>query len=80
MGDCMFKRLLKLPVILAFLMALSMSAMAVSDADITVHITATGHKYHKAGCRYLRQSDYKVSLKEAKERGLDPCKVCKPPK
>jgi len=26
----------------------------------TVHITRTGKKYHKAGCRYLRQSDFAV--------------------
>jgi len=75
----MVKRLLRLPVFLAILLALSLSAYAVSDAEITVHITKTGHRYHRAGCRYLRQSDYKVSLKEAKERGLTPCKVCDPP-
>lgn len=44
----------------------------------TVHITKTGEKYHRSGCRYLRQSDITVSLNEAKSRGLTPCSVCNP--
>jgi len=49
------------------------------NQSITVHITKTGKKYHLAGCRYLSHSDITVTLKEAKERGLTPCLVCKPP-
>ena len=57
------------------------SAAASSDtnADVTVHITKTGTKYHAAGCRYLKDSDIEVSLSEAKDRGYTPCSVCKPP-
>lgn len=44
-----------------------------------VHITRTGKKYHRAGCRYLSHSDIVVTLKEAKARGLAPCSVCNPP-
>jgi hypothetical protein len=58
---------------------LGLSALAKGDADITVHITKTGHKYHNAGCRYLRKSDIEVSLKTAKQMGLGPCSVCCPP-
>ena len=48
------------------------------DTDtITVHMTRTGSKYHRAGCRYLK-SDIPIRLKKAKARGLEPCKVCKP--
>lgn len=43
-----------------------------------VHVTATGEKYHRANCQYLRQSDYEITLKEAKRRGLSPCSVCNP--
>ena len=43
-----------------------------------VHVTATGEKYHRANCQYLRQSDYEITLKEATRRGLDPCSVCNP--
>lgn len=43
-----------------------------ADDQAIVHITRTGEKYHRAGCRYLRQSDMPVTLVEAKERGYDP--------
>jgi hypothetical protein len=45
----------------------------------TVYITRTGKRYHRAGYRYLTSSQRAVSLKEAKEMGLTPCKVCRPP-
>jgi hypothetical protein len=43
-----------------------------------VHITRTGTKYHRAGCRYLSRSDIPISREDAIARGLTPCKVCKP--
>jgi hypothetical protein len=49
------------------------------DADITVYITKTGEKYHRSGCRYLKKSKIAITLKDAKERGYDPCSVCDPP-
>jgi len=48
--------------------------------ETTVYITKSGSKYHRAGCRYLSKSMIPISLKDAKERGYTPCKVCKPPK
>ena len=44
-----------------------------------VHITDTGEKYHRAGCRYLKSSDHTITLTEAKARGYTPCSVCNPP-
>jgi len=49
------------------------------DERITVYITRTGEKYHRANCRYLSKSKIPISLAEAKRRGYTPCKVCKPP-
>jgi endonuclease YncB( thermonuclease family) len=43
-----------------------------------VHITLTGRKYHRAGCRYLSKSDIPISRQEAIARGYEPCKVCRP--
>lgn len=43
-----------------------------------VHATRTGHKYHRAGCRYLRSSDIPMERSEAESRGLTPCSVCNP--
>lgn len=51
----------------------------VSGGDIMVHITATGGKYHSAGCQYLKKSDIEVTLQDAKARGLAPCSRCNPP-
>lgn len=45
----------------------------------TVYITDTGSKYHRYGCRYLRQSCHSISLSSAKSRGYTACKVCDPP-
>jgi competence protein ComEC len=48
--------------------------------SVTVYITKTGRKYHRDGCRYLRQSRITITLKDAKANGYTPCSVCKPPR
>lgn len=45
-----------------------------------VYVTDTGEKYHRNGCRYLKYSKHRVTLKWAKRNGYTPCKVCKPPR
>lgn len=50
-----------------------------SNSQTMVHITATGKKYHRAGCRTLKKSDTEVTLDEAKSMGLSPCGICNPP-
>lgn len=42
----------------------------------TVYVTATGSKYHRSGCSYLRQSCYSISLDDAKARGYTACSRC----
>lgn len=42
----------------------------------TVYITRTGNKYHKSGCRYLRQSSIAISLSDAQAQGYTACSVC----
>lgn len=44
----------------------------------TVYTTATGEKYHRAGCRYLKQSSYATTVSSARGRGYTACKICKP--
>ncbi len=51
----------------------------VPIADVTVYITRTGAKYHRAGCRYLARSCIPVKLSDAKKMGYTPCSVCGPP-
>ena len=50
-----------------------------SNSETMVDITATGKKYHRAGCRTLKKSDTEVTLDEAKSMGLSPCGICNPP-
>lgn len=44
----------------------------------TVYVTNTGAKYHRAGCRYLRQSQNPISKDDAVAQGYTPCSVCNP--
>lgn len=46
----------------------------------TVYLTRTGEKYHADGCRHLAKSQIATTLGEAKARGYEPCKVCRPPR
>lgn len=45
---------------------------------VTVYITKTGQKYHRASCSYLRKSSIPIDLREAKAR-YSPCSKCRPP-
>ncbi len=47
-----------------------------TDATDIVHITENGTKYHKAGCRYLKDSDIEITYEEALAQGYEACRVC----
>jgi methylphosphotriester-DNA--protein-cysteine methyltransferase len=51
---------------------------APSSEAQTVYITKTGTKYHRASCQYLRKSQFAITMKEAVDRGYQPCSVCEP--
>ncbi|MCD7715208.1 MAG: Ig-like domain-containing protein [Lachnospiraceae bacterium] len=44
----------------------------------TVYVTETGKKYHRAGCRYLSESQIEIDLQAAINAGYTPCSVCNP--
>ena len=46
--------------------------------SVTVYITKTGSKYHRANCRYLKKSSIPILFEEAKRR-YSPCSACSPP-
>ena len=46
--------------------------------DVTVYVTASGTRYHQAGCRSVTESAEAISLSEAVDR-YQPCGRCKPP-
>ena len=52
---------------------------AAGRGAITVYVTRTGKKYHRAGCQYLRQSAIPMALTKARA-GYTPCSVCGPPR
>lgn len=41
-------------------------------------VTKAGKKYHLANCRMLNSASEEITIEDAKERGLEPCKICKP--
>ena len=47
--------------------------------SVTVYVTRTGKKYHKASCSYLRKSKIPISLQDAKSNGYTACSRCGPP-
>lgn len=51
-----------------------------APGSTAVYVTRTGEKYHVKSCRYLAQSRIRLTLKEAKARGYEPCSVCRPPR
>lgn len=82
----MRQRISLLIIILSFLFIQGYSnhakpdpAPGISKGTATyIYITNTSKKYHRSTCRYLKKSKIKITLAEAKRRGLTPSKVCKP--
>lgn len=73
----------KLLCIVLIIALLAVMVQAFSGCDIvgkgdTVYITKTGSKFHRAGCRYLRESKIAIDRDEAIALGYTPCSVCKP--
>ena len=52
--------------------------VAAQTESVTVHITRTGKKYHRAGCSSLSKSDTPIDLEKAKARGYTACSRCNP--
>lgn len=51
---------------------------SVSD-EVTVYVTDTGEKYHRADCNYLISSN-PITLSRAIKFGYTPCSRCNPPR
>jgi hypothetical protein len=52
------------------------STSSHATTDCTVYITRTGHRYHRAGCRYLRHSSFAMSRSQAIAHRYTPCLIC----
>ena len=55
------------------------TSSGTASGSTIVYITATGHCYHRLGCRYLSKSCIPITLAKAKAEGYRPCSVCDPP-
>jgi micrococcal nuclease len=55
------------------------SAKGVAPGSVTVYVTKSGKKYHRASCVHLNNSRKPLSLTEARKQGYEPCSQCKPP-
>lgn len=49
---------------------------ATNEQSYTVYITSTGSKYHRAGCRHLKDSQIAIDINDAIARGYTACKSC----
>ncbi|MFC1717310.1 thermonuclease family protein [Candidatus Poribacteria bacterium] len=49
------------------------------SGEVWIASSGQGKKYHRTpDCQYIRDKNVRISLEEAKRRGLEPCKRCKP--
>ncbi|HBV16783.1 hypothetical protein [Chryseobacterium carnipullorum] len=46
----------------------------------TVYRTPSGAKYHRSSCRMVKNVSSGLDVNEAVKIGLQPCKICNPPK
>jgi hypothetical protein len=51
---------------------------SVSLKAQTVYKTPSGEKYHLATCRMVKNVSEQITVAQAKELGLQPCKICAP--
>lgn len=49
---------------------------ATNEQSYTVYITNTGSKYHRAGCRHLKDSQIAIDINDAIAQGYTACKDC----
>lgn len=65
-------------LLLLFVLLASQSSDAQSKSK-EVYRTKKGEKYHLKECKTIKDKKaYKVTLKEARKKGFQACKVCKP--
>ena len=73
------KKVLLIALIFVFLLTPFTSCVKDSNDDILVYKTSAGAKYHRVDCRYVEGKAIEITLSEAIDEGLTPCKVCHPP-
>ena len=62
-----------------FLILLTLLLLSFSLKAQKVYKTPSGAKYHLATCHTVKNVSEELTIAKAKELGLRPCKICKPP-
>jgi hypothetical protein len=57
---------------------LALLLLSVSVKAQTVYKTPSGEKYHLATCRMVKNVSEEITISQARELGLQACKICKP--
>lgn len=60
-----------------FLLVIFSSLVVCADSQ-TVFKTPSGARYHLSNCKTVKNVSKEISMAEAVELGLTPCKICKP--
>ncbi|HEX2627825.1 MAG TPA: DUF5763 domain-containing protein, partial [Chitinophagaceae bacterium] len=45
----------------------------------SIYKTPSGEKYHLSNCRTVKNVSEKITIEQASQLGLEPCKICRPP-
>ncbi len=56
----------------------SILLLSISLKGQSVYKTPSGAKYHLATCRMVKNVSEQITVEQARELGLQPCKICKP--
>ena len=70
---------LNLTVVKVFYSLLILLAFTFSTKAQTVYKTPSGAKYHLASCRMVKNTSEAITISQAKQLGLEPCKICNAP-
>ena len=62
---------------LAFILSFFFLATSLK-AQTAVYKTPSGEKYHLATCRMVKNVSEQITVNQARELGLQPCKICNP--
>ncbi|RZJ33153.1 MAG: hypothetical protein EOO51_14795 [Flavobacterium sp.] len=61
-----------------FLFLFVFLAITLNSKAQTVYKTPSGQKYHTDNCRTVKNKSEALTVQQAAELGLLPCKICKP--
>lgn len=77
----MFRKITPVIAVIAALLFITCTGETKTQAQaqkVTVYVTRTGTRYHRAGCESLRRSKIPIDKADAIAKGYTPCQRCNP--